>query len=283
MQIRIFQINSDRDKERLKFSGTDELKKLHGNADIDPALYDEVFRGDLDCADPEEVFDIFNRESHPLFRGHSLSVSDVVLIEGNAPLLAGVIRQYSASGSCTTASYTDPELFAADMAKAYEQKQDVQVDDYRGQNIPVIENGAYFCDRIGFSKVEFDPTQTHKPDDLLQIVYVEPGRAPFVSDVGRDLRSMQKAVRGLIEPIYNRDGTLLIANEESKLLGMEGNRHINGSIIAGPFFIVGDDSEELRSLTDSEVERYMKRFAQPENISHEEVEEDTGLTFMAWK
>lgn len=280
MQIRIFQIDTDYDDDSLNFLSLEKALQRRGGSGIDSSIYEEVFRGDLDCADPEEIFDIFNRESHPLFRGHSLSVSDVVLIEGNAPLLAGVIRKYSASGSCTTASYTDPKLFAADIAKAYEEKQDVQVEDYRGQNIPVIENGAYFCDSIGFSKVEFDPALAHKRDDLLQIVYVEPGRAPFVSDVGSDLLSMQKAVRGPLDTLYNRDGTVLISNDESKRIGMKGNRHVGDSIIAGPFFIVGDSGETFRSLTDSEVERYMERFAQPEDISQEDVEEDSEFTFM---
>lgn len=281
MQIRIFQIDTDYDDDSLNFLSLEQTLQRRGTSGIDSSIYEEVFRGDLDCADPEEVFGIFNNESHPLFRGHSMSVSDIVLIEGNAPLLAGVIRQYSASGSCTTASYTDPELFANHIAKAYEEKQDVQVDNYRGKNIPVIENGAYFCDRIGFAKVEFDPAQAHKRDDLLQIVYVEPGRAPFVSDVGSDLLSMQKAVRGPLDTLYNRDGTVLISNDESKRIGMKGNRHMGDSIIAGPFFIVGDNGETFRSLTDSEAERYMERFAQPEDISQEDVEEDSEFTFMS--
>ena len=229
MQIRIFQISPEFDKERLRFAGLDELEKLHGNAAIDSSIYEEVFRGDLDCADPEEIFDLFSTPSsnsqfqtvgHPLFRGRSMSVSDIVLIEGGAPFLEGVIRFYSPSGSCTTASYNDSDLFAVDLEKALADKLEIQVDDHRGRNIPVIENGAYFCDSVGFPKVDFDPSLAHKPDDLLQIVYVEPGKPPFISDVGSDLHSMQKAVGGLIEPIYNRDGTLLIANEESNLIGL---------------------------------------------------------------
>lgn len=132
-------------------------------------------------------------------------------------------------------------------------------------------------------KVDFDANLAHRPDDLLRIVYVEPGKPPFVSDVRNDLASMQKAVGGRIEPIYNRDGTVLIANEESKLIGLEGNRRVEGSIIAGPFFVVGDNGEDFRSLTDAETQRYMERFVQPEDISQEEIEEDSGFTLMAWK
>ena len=181
MQIRIFQISPEHDKERLRFAGLDELEKLHGNTNIDSSIYEEVFRGDLECADPEEIFDIFNTSSnnsriqtvgHPLFRGHSMSVSDIVVIEGGAPLLEGVIRFYSASGSCTTASYCDPDLFAADLEKAHANNLEFQANDYRGRNIPVIESGAYFCDRVGFPKVDFDPALANKPENLMQIVFL---------------------------------------------------------------------------------------------------------------
>ena len=49
------------------------------------------------------------------------------------------------------------------------------------------------------------------------------------------------------------------------------------SIMAGPFFVCGDSGESFRSLTDEEVTKYMARFAQPEDISPEEVEADMGF------
>ena len=70
-----------------------------------------------------------------------------------------------------------------------------------------------------------------------------------------------------------------VGNEESKLRGMDGNRRIGdgSSIMAGPFFVCGDSGESFRSLTDEEVTKYMARFAQPEDISPEEVEADMGF------
>ena len=52
----------------------------------------------------------------------------------------------------------------------------------------------------------------------------------------------------------------------------QGNRRIGKDIIAGSFFIVGEDGDEFRSLTDEEVKESLKRFAEPEEISQEEVE-----------
>ena len=114
-----------------------------------------------------------------------------------------------------------------------------------------------------------------------RVVYVEPGKPAVEKEIGSKLEDLQEAVGGLIECIYShRDGTLIVANDEAKLLGMEGNRRLEGgSIIAGPFFVCGDTGEDFRSLTDAEVEKYMDRFAEPEDITDEEVQRDTGFAF----
>ena len=71
----------------------------------------------------------------------------------------------------------------------------------------------------------------------------------------------------------------LVGNEEAKLLGMKGNRHLDGGgIIAGSFFICGDAGEDFRSLTDDEVQKYMDKYAEPEDISDEETQSDIGFT-----
>ena len=221
MQIRIFQINEERDVNFLKFLEVRPDDPRRG----DPSIYDEVFCGEVPCMNELSLYAAFSPGKNPLFRGDKLSLKDVVL----------------------------------------------------------TEKGAFYLDHQGMVPVDFDVSRAHRPDDLLRIVYVEPDKPSFVSDIRNDLATMQKAVGGRIEPIYNRDGTILIANKESNLLDMDGNRRVEGSIIAGPFFVVGDNGEDFRSLTDNEVQRYMERFAQPEDISQEEVEEDSGFTLMAWK
>lgn len=119
---------------------------------------------------------------------------------------------------------------------------------------------------------------------MLTVVYVEPNRKPFVSEIEHTLKAEQKAVGGLIELVYNDDGkTAVVCNEEGKLIGMEGNRRLDDgtSIIAGPFFAVGLTEDDFRSLTESEVTKYMDRFKEPEEISQEDVEADTGFTFIS--
>ena len=115
----------------------------------------------------------------------------------------------------------------------------------------------------------------------LRILMVEPHKAPYETSVPHELTAMQQAVGGLIEVVRNGDGTLIISNEEGKLLGMEGNRRIPGDVLAGPFFVVGDAGETFRSLTEEELERYRERFAEIEDISPQEVQAATGFFFCA--
>lgn len=84
------------------------------------------------------------------------------------------------------------------------------------------------------------------------------------------------------ESLQIETSSSIICNEESKLIGMEGNRRIGdgSSIIAGPFFICGTTEEDFRGLTDSEVDLYMDRFKEPEQISQEEVNADTRCTII---
>ena len=148
------------------------------------------------------------------------------------------------------------------------------------------EDGAYFCDLVGFKKIDFDESKTTKPDNLLKVVYVEPNKPAYAAEVEHTLEGEQRAVKGMIECIYcHDDNTCVVANEEAKLIGMEGNRRFGDrkSIIAGPFFVVGLEGDGFRSLTEEEQVKYLQEYAEPEQISQEEVETDTGMTFIAFR
>ena len=198
MRIKIYQINPDRDKNLVKFLQYKHLDNFQDTKDINAYIYDEVFNGEVDGDNLEEIFRQFNTEGHPLHRGHSLSVSDVV----------------------------------------------------------VTKDGAYYCDNIGFQKVDFDEFLSQKPDNLMTVVYVEPHKAPYIAEIEHTQEAEQKAVGGLIDPIYLGDDCL-VGNEEAKLIGMEGNRRVGDgtSIIAGPFFICGLTADDFRGLTAEEAEK----------------------------
>ena len=120
--------------------------------------------------------------------------------------------------------------------------------------------------------------------ETYRVVYVEPGKPAVQKEIGTRLEDLQAAVGGLIECIYSHhDGTIIVANDEAKLIGMEGNRRLdNGSIIAGPFFVIGDGGENFRSVTDAEVSRYVQQYAEPQQISQAEVQRDMGWVFYSF-
>lgn len=216
MRVKIYQINSDRDADRQKFMS------LNDDQTVSSAIYDEVFNAEIDETDLEAIYARFNTSHHPLFRGHSLSVSDVIVMDGK----------------------------------------------------------AHYVQSLGFKEIPFDEGQTQKPDNLMRVVYVEPNKPAYEAEVVGTLEGEQAAVQGYIEAIYfeKTDDVLIIGNEEAKLIGMEGNRHVGEDIIAGPFFVCGTSGSSFRGLTDEEVTKYMDRFKEPEQISQEEVQGTIGYT-----
>lgn len=110
--------------------------------------------------------------------------------------------------------------------------------------------------------------------EKMRVVMVEVGRKACEMELEDSLASMQRAVGGLIQAVYEPGGrdAALICNEEGKLLGLPLNRALrneDGKIydaIAGTFFICGapTDSENFTSLTDEQVAYWLGRFAKPE-------------------
>ena len=146
------------------------------------------------------------------------------------------------------------------------------------------EPGFYFCDTIGYrSLAEFDDAKS-EPLHGKKMVIVEPHKPAYEALVEDSLESLQRAVKGYNEITYPfDDNAFVIGNEEAKLIGMEGNRRINGSVYAGPLLIAADDGVGgTADLTDKQVERYKQMFSMPEDISPEEVEADTGFFIAGW-
>lgn len=218
MQLKIFQIDMDKDNQRVKFESFEETKNVAGT--INPAIYAKVFDGNVCCNDLEEVFDKFNQNIRSLeFAGHSMSVSDVVL----------------------------------------------------------ADNKAYFCDTWGFKEIDFDESKVKS--NMLKILIVEPGKEPYPAMIHDTLEDMQKVVGGLIEPVYPfADNAFIFANDEGKILGLEGNRQIGNHILCGTFFVVGDTDEgECCSLTDEQIKAYSKFFENPQEFTQQEIEDDTYI------
>lgn len=110
-------------------------------------------------------------------------------------------------------------------------------------------------------------------DKRIRVVLVEAGKPPYVKTIRNSIESLQKVVGGDIQMLGLSVGETLVCNDEGKLLGLDGNRRVGNDIIAGTFFIAGDNEDgELVSLNDEQVYRYTQMFKEPEIYSAEDVQ-----------
>ena len=112
----------------------------------------------------------------------------------------------------------------------------------------------------------------------IKVLMVAPGEHPRAVVLENNLDALQKAVsigcdyQGLIEVISLEKGVCIICNEEGKLLGLEGNRRLGSDIIAGVFYVLGEDKHgNFVSLTEAQKEYYTKRFWEPEVFFPDEI------------
>lgn len=220
MEVKIYQINSDRDTDGYKFMGMDWVKKHWGEHGVDSEIYDKVYEGTINGSTLEDVFCTFNFERPVGFKGHSLSVSDIVEV--------------------------------------------IQSDE--------IKPGFYFCDSIGFQKVEFDASRVPEKEETIRVVLLVPGKLARVVDIDSSLEGLQKTVNGWIEAVYPfEEEVCIVCNEEGKINRMPLNRAIRcegqiTDIIAGPCFICSCDKASFGSLSEAQQEKYLKMFKYPERF-----------------
>jgi len=121
-------------------------------------------------------------------------------------------------------------------------------------------------------------------EERMKVVMVEPNKPAYITKIGSDLASMQETVGGLIEPIYFLGDAIMVGNEEAKLIGLDANRRFGNNIVAGPFFICSekmtDNGTVFCSLSNELCEKYVQHFAQPQEISQDEVQRDMGFTLI---
>ena len=222
MEIKIYQINMERDKGMVAFESLENLQAFHNITAIDSSIYDKVFEGNVDCAGLEDVFQMFNLDHPENYRGRSLSVSDVVEVV-DAPNLVGVID----TALCKE-RFTDFTAYTAAQDALRAQGTDFEAHDYVGLNVPSIEPGFYFCDSIGFKKIEFEVEATRNPpEETIKVVLLEPGKEARITEIGRSLEQMQAVVGGSIEACYPfEEEVCIVCNEEGKIEGLALNRAI---------------------------------------------------------
>lgn len=109
----------------------------------------------------------------------------------------------------------------------------------------------------------------------MNVLLVEPGKAPCSLEIDGSLESLQAAVSGDIQAVYPYpDPVALVCHEEGKLIGLPLNRALRDEdnriydIIAGNFLIVGLGEEDFTSLSPELTEKYAEQFRHPENFLH---------------
>lgn len=93
-------------------------------------------------------------------------------------------------------------------------------------------------------------------------------KTPTIQEIDGSLESMQRIVGGDIEAVYPFDDpVVLVCHGEGKLLGLPMNRALTDEsgvpydIVCGTFFVVGIGDEDFTSLTEQQIEKYRKKYA----------------------
>ena len=105
----------------------------------------------------------------------------------------------------------------------------------------------------------------------MNVLMVAPGKAPYETQIGSDLQSMQALVGGYIQAVYPFEQPVaLVCCESGKLDGLPLNRALRDSdgdiydIIAGNFFIASLGKDDLTDLPHELAEQFAEQFRQPE-------------------
>lgn len=128
------------------------------------------------------------------------------------------------------------------------------------EDVDLERNGfALYLDREYCKNL--DPAYIH--EDNVRVVIIQPGEVPIEATIPNTLKSFQEQVGGMIEYVGQEDGSLVVVNEEGKLMDFEPNRwRHDEEIFVGPMVIVGNNEElgDFCSLTDEQVAYNMGRY-----------------------
>ena len=115
----------------------------------------------------------------------------------------------------------------------------------------------------------------------IKVVMVEPNKHPIVTTIKTKLENLQEAVGGLIEIIDIEANICILCNEEGKLIGLAGNRKLGDDILVGTFYVCGSNDEgDLVSLTNSQIDKYIKFFWEPQTFTQGEIEDSIVFKFI---
>ncbi|MBQ6270472.1 MAG: DUF3846 domain-containing protein [Clostridiales bacterium] len=138
-----------------------------------------------------------------------------------------------------------------------------------------VEPGFYFCDYVGFKKVEFDPEEAEPyKEERIKVLMVEPGKKAYEKEIGTSLDEMYATLDcECIQTFYPFDDlVVIVCDDDGKISGSRANRAIYGEngemidIICGKFFICDCSTSSFKSLPDNMMEKYKRQFLLPERF-----------------
>ena len=92
-----------------------------------------------------------------------------------------------------------------------------------------VKKGYYFCDTVGFKKIDFEAekAQDKVKDNQITVLYVQVGKQPVKVSIDNSLEAMQQLVGGYIEEYMPfKDEVAIVCNADGKLAGLRPNRAI---------------------------------------------------------
>ena len=104
-----------------------------------------------------------------------------------------------------------------------------------------------------------------KRQEILKVLVVEQGRAPYVTEIGSGYKEFQEQVGGVFTTIEIAEGIDAICADDVDFESTPVNRIVNGQPIFGTFLVtkVNYNTGEYVSLADVDIAKYLKQFAVP--------------------
>lgn len=244
MKIKIYQVNMERDENRVAFMGYDSLSKFQGSPDVDSKIYDKVFEGEVNCFTLEKLYEIFNREHPAGYKGRSMSVSDVVEV---------------IDGTTGKSYFNFCDSFGFQRVSFEPEKTQIS---------------ERFCDG---DKVETISILLIQPGKYPKTVEIEDSLEAMQAVVGGDIEEYMP-FEDEVAIICNEEGKV---NGLPLNRAVYDSEHQMIEIMAGDFFICHAPfaSEKFQSLPPDLAKKYSEMFRYPEQF----VRTDKGITAIPYK
>ena len=226
MHITLYQINMSRDEDRLTFCSLDTMKREAGA--VPAESYDKVFEGDIDCANLEEAYVLFNRDDRPGAKEfRSMSVSDVIAVRD--PQSGAEAFHFCDSVGFEEVDF-DPEL-TTDRT------------DHHPNTIRVV---------------------LVEPGKEARLADVDPTLAGLYSAIKTDLIEAVYPFEEEVCIVCDEEGKIK-GRDLNRALRMDGDSEIY-DIVAGTFIVCGCGGENFGSLTEEQQKKYLALYRWPERF-----------------